>query len=90
MAAAARIPAQRGRRQPAPVVPLGSLTQRSHRTGASCDICGSTHVTRLSLGLTDGTPVDFTSCHRCEHRSWARTGGDVIAVDAVLEHARKR
>ena len=89
-AAAARIPAQRGRRQPAPAVPLGSLTQRGHRTAASCDVCGSGHVTRLSLSLTDGTPVDFTSCHRCEHRSWAGTSGDRLPVDAVLEHARKR
>lgn len=85
-----RIPAQRTRRQPAPAVPLGSLTQRTHRTAASCAACGSGHVTRLSLSLTDGTPVDFTSCHRCEHRAWSRTTGDLIAVDTVLEHARKR
>ena len=90
MAAAPRIPAQRGRRQAAAAVPLGSLTQRSDRTEASCVGCGSVHVTRLSMNLTDGTPVDFTSCHRCEHRTWTRTGGDVVAVDTVLEHARKR
>lgn len=86
----ARGPAPRGRRQPAPAVPLGSLTQRDHRAAAACAVCGSGHVTRLSMSLTDGTPVDFTSCHRCEHRSWSRDGGEVIAVDTVLEHARKR
>jgi hypothetical protein len=90
MAAAPRIPAQRGRRQAASAVPLGSLTQPSDRTGASCAGCGSVHVTRLSMNLTDGTPVDFTSCHRCEHRTWTRRGGDVVEVDTVLEHARKR
>jgi hypothetical protein len=90
MAAAPRIPAQRGRRQAAPALPLGSLTQRSNRSGACCAGCGSAHVTRLTMNLTDGTPVDFTSCHRCEHRTWTRTGGDLIAVDSVLEHARKR
>jgi hypothetical protein len=87
---AQRVPNQRNGRSAAPAVPLGSLTQRSHRSGASCAGCGSAHVTRLSMNLTDGTPVDFTSCHRCEHRTWTRTGGDVLAVDSVLEHARKR
>jgi hypothetical protein len=85
-----RIPAQRGRRSAAPAVPLGSLTQLSDRFAASCSVCGSSHVTRVAMNLTDGTPVDFTSCHRCEHRTWSRTGGDVLGVDAVLEHARKR
>ena len=90
-----RIPAQRtagqrGRRSAAPALPLGSLTQSTDRFGASCSVCGSSHVTRLSMNLTDGTPVEFTSCHRCEHRTWSRTEGDVLAVDVVLEHARKR
>jgi len=90
MAATPRIPAQRGRRAGRPSAPLGSLTQRSHRDGASCAVCGSGHVTRLRMSLTDGTPVDFTSCHHCEHRSWAHAGGAEIGVDAVLEHTRKR
>jgi hypothetical protein len=86
--AAARIPAQRQRHQ-APAVPLGSLTQRDHRDGAACRVCGSPHVTRLSMNLTDGTPVDFTSCHHCEHRTWEHAG-DKLAVDNVLERTRKR
>jgi hypothetical protein len=96
---AARIPAPRAsaengstgrrRRQDAPPAPLGSLTQRDHRAGGSCAACGSTHVTRLTMNLTDGTPVDFTSCHHCEHRSWQHAGG-ALGVEAVLEHARKR
>jgi hypothetical protein len=90
MATAPRIPAQRGRRQAPPAVPLGSLTQRHHRVCAVCAGCGSGHVTRLTMNLTDGTPVDFTSCHHCEHRSWSRVGGGELGVDAVLEHARKR
>lgn len=90
MAAAPRIPAQRSRRQSPPAVPLGSLTQRGGRPGSACAGCGSEHVTRLSMNLTDGTAVDFTSCHRCEHRTWTRSDGDVLAVDSVLEHARKR
>jgi hypothetical protein len=42
------------------------------------------------MNLTDGTAVDFTSCHHCEHRTWTRAGGGVLPVDTVLEHARKR
>ncbi len=95
----ARIPAPRAaseglgtgrrRRAAAPPAPLGSLTQRDHRAGGACAACGSAHVTRLTMNLTDGTPVDFTSCHRCEHRSWQHAG-DALGVDAVLERARKR
>ncbi len=81
-------PARR-RRQDAPPVQLGSLTQRDHRPVTACAACGSAHVTRLSMSLTDGTPVDFTSCHRCEHRSWEHAG-DALAVESVLEHTRKR
>ena len=68
--------------------PLGSLTQRDHRTGAVCRGCGSLHVTRLTLSLTDGTPVDFTSCHRCEHRTWEHAGGE-LTVQTVLDRARR-
>jgi hypothetical protein len=41
------------------------------------------------MTLTDGTPVSFTSCHRCEHRSWTEVGGDVLGRAAVLSKARK-
>jgi hypothetical protein len=90
MAPAHRIPAQRGRRRAQPSAPLGSLTQRDHRAAARCRVCDSAHVTLLTMSLTDGTPVDFTSCHHCEHRSWTHAEGGELAVDAVLEHARKR
>ena len=68
--------------------PLGSLTQRGHRVPAECQDCGSPNVTRLSMSLTDGTPVDFTSCHRCEHRTWEHAGAP-LTVQGVLEKARK-
>lgn len=96
--ASPRIPIQRqpaesvrGRRRgrnALPHVPLGSLTQRDHRVPANCRGCGSPHVTRLSMSLTDGTPVDFTSCHRCEHRTWEHAG-DVLSVSTVLDRARR-
>ncbi len=56
---------------------------------ASCEQCASPRVTRISMTLTDGTPVDFTSCHVCEHKSWARTGGDALTLPTVLDSARK-
>lgn len=68
--------------------PLGSLTQRDNRQAISCASCGSGHVTRLSMNLTDGTPVDFTSCHRCEHKTWEH-GGTELSVDGVLDRTRK-
>ena len=84
-----------------PQVPLGSLTQPGARAGASCRACGSERVTRIAMALTDGSPVQFTSCHRCEHRSWEEQHGPatdpvtgttaaVIPVQRVLDRARKR
>lgn len=81
--------ARRGRgRGQQPSGPLGSLTQRDHRVTAACGGCGSPHVTRLSMSLTDGTPVEFTSCHRCEHRTWEHAGAP-LSVQGVLERSRK-
>jgi hypothetical protein len=40
------------------------------------------------MNLTDGTPVEFTSCHRCEHRTWEHAGGE-MTVGSVLDRARK-
>jgi hypothetical protein len=40
------------------------------------------------MSLTDGTPVEFTSCHRCEHRTWEHAGGE-LPVSTVLDRARK-
>ena len=73
--------------QPTPA--LGSLTQPGARDGVVCAACGSDCVTRLAMTLTDGTPVSFTSCHRCEHRTWTELGGGPLAVDLVLDKARK-
>ncbi|MFL6100896.1 MAG: hypothetical protein ACJ71T_13190 [Actinomycetales bacterium] len=73
---------------PANQVPLGSLTQRDNRHGAVCSECGSARVTRLAMRLTDGTPVQFTSCHRCDHRTWESDGAE-LTRDLVLSRAQK-
>ena len=75
-------------------VPLGSLTQPGARAGAACRACGSERVTRISMALTDGSPVQFTSCHRCEHRTWEEQAGAagsaaVLPVQRVLDKTRK-
>ena len=71
-------------------VPLGSLTQPGARAGASCRACGSERVTRIAMNLTDGSPVEFTSCHHCEHRTWAEQGSArALPVDRVLDKTRK-
>lgn len=78
--------------RPAPVtrasIPLGSLTQRQTQYAPSCSVCGSTRITALSMNLTDGTPVDFTSCHVCANRSWSH-GGIELHVTDVLDRTRK-
>jgi formate dehydrogenase maturation protein FdhE len=72
-------------------LPLGSLTQRGARTGSGCRACGSERVTSIAMSLTDGSPVQFTSCHRCEHRTWEEQGstGAVLPVARVLDKTRK-
>jgi hypothetical protein len=69
-------------------VALGSLTQPGARQGACCQVCGSARVTSLTLTLTDGTPVEFTSCHNCEHRSWFSPMGELDRA-TVLDKTRK-
>ena len=71
-----------------PVQP-SSLTRRGARSGAECPSCGSQRLTTLSMTLTDGTPVDFSSCHNCEHRVWADEAGQLDFAD-VLSRATKR
>ncbi len=74
-----------------PNVPLGSLTQPGARAGAACKACGSERVTRIAMALTDGSPVEFTSCHRCEHRTWEEQGtrSRLLPVQRVLDKSRK-
>jgi hypothetical protein len=73
-------------------VPLGSLTQAGARSEATCADCGSHRVTHLAMTLTDGTPVEFVSCHRCEHKTWVDASGvqhRELPVGTVLDKARK-
>jgi hypothetical protein len=66
-----------------------SLTRPGARSGAECPSCGSERLTHLVMTLTDGTPVNFSSCHNCEHRVWADEAGRLDFSD-VLTRATKR
>jgi hypothetical protein len=78
----------RGRNRVEAPVALGSLTQPGSRSGTVCKVCASPRVTSLTLTLTDGTPVEFTSCHACEARSWLTEDGE-LDRQTVLERTRK-
>jgi transcription elongation factor Elf1 len=65
-----------------------SLTQAGDRPSGSCPECGSARVTALAMTLTDGTPVDFASCHDCEHRHWTHEGS-VLEFTDVIARATK-
>jgi hypothetical protein len=68
--------------------PLGSLTQVATDSLARCHVCQSTRVTCIAMRLTDGTPVDFTSCQACETRVWV-SEGVVLGFPDVLARTRK-
>ena len=70
-------------------LPLGSLTQREHRSTGLCTSCGSPRLTRLAMNLADGTNVDFVSCHHCEHRRWEEAGHAVAVADVLARTARR-
>lgn len=75
----AAIPAQRQ--------PVASLTQPGARR-RSCPSCGSLKVTELAMTLTDGSAVEFLSCHGCEHRRWTQAGRP-LDLPVVLDKTRK-
>ncbi len=55
---------------------------------ATCSSCTGTRVTEITMTLTDGSVVDFTSCHSCETKTWTQDG---VALDrpTVLAKAQK-
>ncbi len=69
-------------------VPAVSLVTTPVRTLATCVACGGHRVTAISMTLTDGSVVDFSSCHACEHKSWQQGGRD-LDIATVLTKATK-
>ena len=56
---------------------------------ARCESCTSQAVTRISITMAEGAVVDFTSCHRCEHKTYA-ADGERVPLDRVLSLAAKK
>ena len=55
---------------------------------ATCTQCSGTRVTHITMTLTDGSVVDFASCHTCEHKTWTQAGTGLAVAD-VLRKAQK-
>jgi hypothetical protein len=56
---------------------------------ARCESCTSPSVTRISITMAQGDVVDFTSCHRCEHKSYA-SAGEALPLDRVFALAGRK
>lgn len=65
-----------------------SLVTTPTRTLAVCETCSGNRVTSITMTLTDGSPVDFTSCHSCETKSWKQNGRE-LDISTVLGKAQK-
>ena len=65
-----------------------SLVTTPTRELATCAHCTSNRVMSISMTLTDGTAVDFVSCHSCERKTWTETGTGLEVTD-VLKRAQK-
>jgi hypothetical protein len=83
------VPVRRPVTLPSPNSSVGMRPDPKHLIGVTCASCGSSRITRISMTLTDGSPVDFTSCHDCEHKVWTGPGGD-LALPGVLDRTRRR
>ena len=82
------IPTQRT--SSAPVAQPASLTQAGTAPSGTCPECGSERVTSLAMTLTDGTPVRFASCHRCEHRHWSHEGRTLSFSDVITRATKQK
>ena len=65
-----------------------SLVTAPTRSLAVCTTCAGNRVTSITMTLTDGTSVDFASCHSCETKSW-RQAGQELDITTVLGKAQK-
>ena len=65
-----------------------SLVTTPTRELATCPACTSRRVTAITMTLTDGSVVDFASCHACEHKTWTQAGR-ALDISTVLTKAKK-
>ncbi|MDX1690546.1 MAG: hypothetical protein R3290_05950 [Acidimicrobiia bacterium] len=67
---------------------MAGRRRRPDSVEIACAACGAADAIQIKLTLTDGTAVDFASCHRCEHRWW-EADGEVLDLTTVLEKSRR-
>jgi transcription elongation factor Elf1 len=72
------------------VVRPASLAHAGTAPSGNCPECGSVRVTALAMTLTDGTPVQFASCHDCEHRHWSHEGQVLEFTDVITKTTRTK
>ena len=60
-----------------------SLVTTPTRKLVRCIACAGTRVTHITMTLTDGSVVDFASCHTCEHKSWTESGTGLDVSDVL-------
>ena len=65
-----------------------SLVTTPTRSLAVCAACAGRRVTAITMTLTDGSSVDFSSCHSCERKSWTQDGRE-LDISSVLGKAQK-
>jgi transcription elongation factor Elf1 len=65
-----------------------SLVTTPTRELANCAHCASTRVMSITMTLTDGSVVDFVSCHACERKTWTENGYG-LEVSDVLRRSQK-
>jgi DNA-directed RNA polymerase subunit M/transcription elongation factor TFIIS len=67
---------------------MAGRRRRPDSVEITCAACGASDAIQIKLTLPDGTEVDFSSCHRCEHRWW-ESNGEVLDLTTVLEKSRR-
>ncbi len=55
-----------------------------------CESCASPSVTHIAITMAEGQVVDFTSCHRCEHKSYAADGQSLPLARVLTLAGRKK
>ena len=66
---------------------MSLVTTRASQLG-TCTSCASTQIMAITMTLTDGSPVDFVSCHACEVKTWKQYGVP-LDLPSVLRKAQK-
>jgi DNA-directed RNA polymerase subunit M/transcription elongation factor TFIIS len=89
-AAASSLSVRMPRQRTVPTVSTtpSSLVKLADSQRVKCPVCESPRLTEIAMTLTDGSPVQFTSCRHCEYRAWTQAG-QVLEVDSVITKATK-